>query len=215
MHWSPALRWSKRAKRPQSVVHGPVGSRVIRRGDRLMCRLMSQRVLRTFARCGRIVLALCYFFASTDVAWATLDRVAPLTKTIVEPDFPCARHDCGCRTAEQCLAHCCCEPKPQLSSHCASHTESDSSASAKDEPDESADAVLDQRASTVRVSWLAAAACAGHAPGRAASDTRSLDPHLLSAAAVLKLPRSSGSLVPSCSSAPASPSGNPGDKVPI
>jgi len=172
---------------------------------------------RMFLRCAHAALALCYCFASTDAAWATLDRVAPLTKTIIEPDFPCARHNCGCRTAEQCLAHCCCEPepKPQLSGHCASHAESVATTASKQESSALISDAMEQRPLTVRVSWLAAAECAGHASDRAMSGARSLDPHLLLAAAVPMLPRSSESLVPSCSSAPASPSSSPVDKVPI
>jgi hypothetical protein len=34
--------------------------------------------------------------------------------TLESPDYPCAGHQCGCRTAEHCLAACCCFPMRRM-----------------------------------------------------------------------------------------------------
>jgi hypothetical protein len=60
-------------------------------------------------------MAAWYATAATGLLFPLLDRLAPITK-IAKGDFPCATHDCGCATAEQCRTQCCCfpnEPSPE------------------------------------------------------------------------------------------------------
>lgn len=58
------------------------------------------------------IFAVCYLIFSTGIAFIVLDKILPQTKTLTDTSFPCAYHDCGCKTAEQCRTNCCCFPKP-------------------------------------------------------------------------------------------------------
>jgi hypothetical protein len=111
-------------------------------------------------RYGRLVLALWYLLSSTNLVSAGLDWLIPQTKTIASADFPCAHHDCGCKTAEQCRHNCCCHPqvRHQAANKAMCHL-------AQESP------------KTIRVSYLSEARCRGHHDPTQPS-VHKLDPHL-------------------------------------
>ena len=74
---------------------------------------MSRSQLRRRApwlRLGALLLAALHFVVSTDVGFAALDWLAPAVKSVAVADFPCAEHDCCCKSREECAKHCCCFP---------------------------------------------------------------------------------------------------------
>lgn len=108
---------------------------------------------------GRVALSILYLAASTNLVALTLDSVAPRTKVIASPDFPCASHDCGCRTAKQCRLRCCCHPKmPQQREGALCHLQH-------------------TKPLTVHVSHWSEARCRGHHHGDPRSPQK-LDAHL-------------------------------------
>jgi hypothetical protein len=107
------------------------------------------------------LLTICYAGVATNFAFFALDWVAPMTKTVFRPDFPCAGHDCGCKTAEQCQTQCCCFPKVAQKPACPSCTSHES-----DGP------------ITVRVTYLSAARCSGQISGDDHTGMKKIDWHL-------------------------------------
>ena len=89
-----------------------------------------------------------YAFAATGLLFEFLDLAAPRYKVVGTADFPCAHHDCQCRTAEECRNDCCCFPK-----------EMDSAPPCASCPSESRD---------VQVTHLSSTACRGGAGDPAA-----------------------------------------------
>lgn len=148
-------------------------------------------------RYGRLLIALWYLLTSTNLVYAGLDWLLPQTKIVASADFPCAHHDCGCKTAEQCRLHCCCHPqvRQQAASGAMCH-------------------LAHESPKTVRVSYLSEARCKGH-PDPAQLSLHKLDPHLpLTPAPVLvcALPPTPLSDTPQH---PRSVCRTPSDKIPI
>ena len=112
-------------------------------------------------RITRWILAGWYLLASTNLPAFALEQLIPQTKTVASADFPCAHHDCGCRTAEQCRLRCCCHPtrRQPLPSHALCRL-----------PHES-------RPQIVHVSYWSEAQCKGHSDRNHLLSQR-LDPHL-------------------------------------
>jgi hypothetical protein len=108
----------------------------------------------------RLIVALWYGLVSTPAA--AVERLIAPTKVVASADFPCARHDCGCRSAEQCRLHCCCRLKStsRLPTGVACHLPRQ-----EHEPRE------------VRVSYRSALDCSGNATDSAML-AHSLGPHL-------------------------------------
>lgn len=109
-----------------------------------------------------MIAAIWYGLSSTQVVYAVVDSVLPATKTIVSADVPCAHHDCGCQTAEQCRTQCCCFPKVHVARVCVLHKESH----------------VHKEPVTVKVSYLSALRCRGHGHETASSTVSKLGPHL-------------------------------------
>lgn len=119
-------------------------------------------------RYGRFLLAGWYLLVSTNLPVFVLDQFVHLTKTVASLDFPCAKHPCGCKTAEQCRLHCCCHPqfRQQTALTAICHLEH-------------------KPPMTVRVSYLSALRCTGHHPSDSSPTTQRLDPHLPVAASLV------------------------------
>ena len=111
-------------------------------------------------RYGRLLIALWYLLTSTNLVYAGLDWLVPQTETVASADFPCAHHDCGCKTAEQRRLHCCCHPQVRQPS--ASKTTCH---------------LAHESPKTVRVSYVSEARCKGH-HDPAQPSLHKLDPHL-------------------------------------
>jgi hypothetical protein len=63
---------------------------------------------RRVRRASIVLAAVLYLLGGTNLALGLLDRIAPLEVAVAHADFRCAHHACGCASAEQCRAHCCC-----------------------------------------------------------------------------------------------------------
>lgn len=103
---------------------------------------------KVFVRFSTLMFAICYLVVFTDVVFIALDKITPQTKTVTDTSFPCAYHDCNCKTAEQCRTHCCCfpkSPKPTVCSFHQKHHEQNVGV-------------------TIAVSYLSAAKCVGNFP---------------------------------------------------
>lgn len=116
---------------------------------------------------GKVALALWYLLASTNLVFVVLDHIIPATKQVASVDFPCAHHDCGCKTAEQCRLQCCCFPKrdPQQEL-CHLPARHEATPAATQEP------------VTIKISYLSVAQCAGHGPQTGLPGAQKLQPHL-------------------------------------
>jgi len=112
-------------------------------------------------RIVRCVFAAWYLLASTNLPAFALDQLLPQTKTLVAADFPCAHHDCGCKTAEQCRLRCCCHPKPTVKS-----------------PSGQSCHLPHQAPRTVRVSYLSTRYCETDQTQPDALTLHKLEPHL-------------------------------------
>lgn len=118
------------------------------------------------SRISRLSVMLWYLLASTNLIFIVLDQVAPATKEVASFDFPCAHHDCGCKSAEQCRIHCCCQMKRQTEdSLCHLPTKR----SVKHQEAE--------QIGRVRISYLSVAQCAGHSQ-TTVTGVQKLQPHL-------------------------------------
>lgn len=114
-------------------------------------------------RCICIFVSIWYLVTATSFIYTALDWVSPLEKVVSNANFPCADHDCGCKTAEQCLSNCCCDstgymPSAQRSSpenHCA------------------------KKPITVKVTSISTAQCSGHHSGNHSVSFQRTGPHLL------------------------------------
>lgn len=108
------------------------------------------------------LVGICYFVIATNFIYIALDWIAPLAKVVSNSDFPCAGHDCGCMTADQCLSNCCCVPsgnnqmvrRSSPENHCA------------------------KKPVTVKVTYISSAQCSGHYGKHNVSFQRT-GPHLL------------------------------------
>jgi hypothetical protein len=118
-------------------------------------------------RSSLLLIAGWYLLASNNLVYVGLDWLAPQTKTIASADFPCAHHDCGCKTAEQCRLHCCCHPQVRQPSASGAMCH-----------------LAQESPKTVRVSYLSEAQCRGH-HDPAQPSLHKLDPHLPLTAAPL------------------------------
>jgi len=152
-------------------------------------------------RFSRLFLAFWYLLASTNVPAFALDQLIPQTKTIASADFPCAHHDCGCKTAEQCRRHCCCHPKREQKPV--------SGPSCHLKQEKSAEPV------TVRVSMLSAARCSGHVPEAGNFSFQKLAPHLPPAAVSAIRPLDASTLLPYPLAEPPSALAEAPEKIPI
>ena len=112
-------------------------------------------------RVVRCVLAGWYLLASTNLPAFALDQCIPQTKTIASADFPCAHHDCGCKTAEQCRLRCCCHPKPSVQ-----------------QPVQQLCHLPHHQPRTIRISYLSALDCEGGQTHPEALAAHKMDPHL-------------------------------------
>jgi hypothetical protein len=116
---------------------------------------MKVGILRRFMVVGA---AVWYTTISTGAGFLIFDAFAESEKRVVA-DFPCATHSCGCRTAAQCAATCCCfpiEPGPSCPMHAA--------------------APAQDHEIVVRVTALSASQCGGSTDeGNASSGLRALD----------------------------------------
>jgi hypothetical protein len=127
-----------------------------------------------------------YALSTTGIIFAAFDLVVSLAKTVTE-SFPCADHDCGCRTAEQCRTRCCCFPKETKGETCRSCSK------------------------RVRVTLLSTARCAGG--DKSTVDTR-VPPHIAPASDVW-LDMNDWSFSKTVDITPASPvHSSPPDKIP-
>jgi len=152
-------------------------------------------------RINRCVLAVWYLLASANLPAFALDQLVPQTKTIAAADFPCAHHDCGCKTAEQCRLHCCCHPKREQKAV--------SGASCHLKQEQLAEPV------TVRVSALSAARCAGHLPESGTLSAQKLAPHLSPETVLAVTPPQASALLLHEPQEPTSATTQVPDKVPI
>ncbi len=156
-------------------------------------------------RISRLALALGYLLASTNLPAFALDRLLPQTKTIASADFPCAHHGCGCKTAEQCRLHCCCHPTRQPRGMCRLHEQ-------RHGPAEHA---ADRQPTTVKVSLLFVAQCAGHSPASGVLGDQKLEPHLPMASVMIAAAESPRRLAWSASTMDRAAFRDPPDKVPL
>lgn len=115
-------------------------------------------------RCSRLLLAGWYLLVSTSLPAVIVDHVVPLTKQVALLDFPCAHHDCGCKTAEQCRLRCCCHLTPPAKAQAGTQC-----------------ALRHEAPGTVRVSYLSEVRCKG-LPDPGHPSLGKLDPHLPPAA---------------------------------
>ena len=104
------------------------------------------------------VIAVWYGIAGSNVAYPILDRIASQGIKTVAADFPCARHACGCRTAEQCRLHCCCRDMPGAQPRAISQSA--------------------RPLGTIRIRYLAALACSGGGQSPHAVSLQRFEPNL-------------------------------------
>ena len=157
-----------------------------------------KRTRKTTIHCGGLILAGWYLLVSTNMAFGLFDWIAPLTKTVTTLDFPCARHDCGCKTAEQCGASCCCFPQTTKPSSNPCHRD-------HHEP---------VGPVTVKTTYLSTANCSGQYPGDSSVGGHALDVHILAAASSVMPPETERALLFEHIESP-SVLVDPPDKIPI
>jgi hypothetical protein len=66
-------------------------------------------------------LAIWYVVVSSMAFGFAIDRMGSAIKEVAALNFPCARHDCGCTTVEECRKRCSCHPSlvpVESSNHC-------------------------------------------------------------------------------------------------
>ena len=84
--------------------------------------------MRNFTK-NLIAVSAALIYLGTVLPLGTLMPVL-VSSLPLERDFACANHGCGCETADQCQASCCCFPKAQVKpvkkSCCGSEDESES-----------------------------------------------------------------------------------------
>ncbi len=109
-----------------------------------------------------LIIAVWYALSATPAPVVSFDLIAPRTKLVAQADFPCAHHDCACRTAEQCRLRCCCFPETQRT------------------PRQAASHLEDQQTQPieVRISALSEAHCRGDGQETGYTLTSRLLPHL-------------------------------------
>ena len=56
------------------------------------------------------MVVLWYALLQSQATFVLVDYLFPRTKQVTAQAFPCAGHDCGCVTADQCAEACCCFP---------------------------------------------------------------------------------------------------------
>ena len=159
-------------------------------------RIVIQRFLR---RCICAFISILYLFSATNIIYIALDWVAPLVKVVYSTDFPCAAHDCGCKTAEQCLSNCCCVSTGHMLSAQRSSPEDHCA----------------KKPITVEVTYISAAQCSGHHLGNHNVSFQKTGPHLcVRASFVMPLSRTDYELVENDFTPPLVFVDSP-DKIPI
>ena len=117
---------------------------------------MRRSIRRFLDRYGAAFMGGWYLLVATNGIYVAFDWIAPVSKTVLKPDLPCAYHDCGCETAEQCRSRCCCYPK----------TVEEDERPSREGP------------VTVRVSYLSAAQCSGQHPDSSHVGNNKIDSRL-------------------------------------
>jgi len=97
-----------------------VGSAAMKNGPSVSSSLPMCFAVRKYAyflrrRCLAPVLALSYVVATVGLPWPTSNASRDALP------FPCQGHRCGCVSAEQCWAHCCCFTPEQRLAWAAAH----------------------------------------------------------------------------------------------
>jgi hypothetical protein len=110
--------------------------------------------------CGFLAMVYLALAVETPV-WAQAQQSPVAVAIQVDShDYPCAHHQCGCQSREQCLLHCCCKDKhAKHMGHAKPPVQA-----AEQKP--------------VRASFLAALACRGEEPVASFTAGRTLGPHL-------------------------------------
>jgi hypothetical protein len=121
-------------------------------------------------RAGCVVLAGWYLLFPSGTLYALVEKSIPLTKTVENADFPCADHDCGCKTLEQYQNQCCCTKRTD-SANTNVFSENDARTVSR----------------TVNMSFLSAFQCSTRNPQGAYSGSSKPNPHLLVTATLIKV----------------------------